>query len=176
MASLPSKTDKTEDHITLQTQNSFDCQFRRWWRRQDAFAAPPPHRRRTPAQPAMHGRFLLALLALVQAAVAQRKQIEVLGQPQSRQPLADELKRVFFSGDPWLIECISAENIAAAGADDQPEDYAHSAVQVAMAGRSPLLPAEVNVGLLDCQKRLPSRKNTIERFKCAARAHAALPD
>ena len=71
---------------------------------------------------------------------------------------ADQLKQVFFSGEPWLVQCASKADLASAGAADGLG--AHETVELAV----PLL-KDTKVGLLDCAKRLPSGKSTMERFK-----------
>jgi len=61
---------------------------------------------------------------------------------------ADALKEVFFSGEPWLIEC---------GRSGSPALYAAEAS----------LRKGTRAGLLDCSATLPSGKTTLERFKIA---------
>ena len=56
------------------------------------------------------------------------------------------LKQVFFSGEPWLVEC------------------GHS-VSPAFYDAEGSLPKGMRVGLLDCAAALPSGKTTIQRFK-----------
>ncbi|EOD13454.1 hypothetical protein EMIHUDRAFT_103765 [Emiliania huxleyi CCMP1516] len=56
------------------------------------------------------------------------------------------LKQVFFSGEPWLVEC------------------GHS-VSPAFYDAEGSLPKDLRVGLLDCAAALPSGKTTIQRFK-----------
>ena len=74
---------------------------------------------------------------------------------------ATQLKAVFFSGDPWLIQCGSKADLAAATAGDVGLG-AHDVLEIAMPALAKL-PAEV--GLLDCEKKLPSGKSTLDRFK-----------
>ena len=74
---------------------------------------------------------------------------------------ATQLKAVFFSGDPWLIQCGSKADLAAAAAGDVGLG-AHDVLEIAMPALAKL-PAEV--GLLDCEKKLPSGKSTLDRFK-----------
>jgi uncharacterized membrane protein YgcG len=74
---------------------------------------------------------------------------------------ATQLKAVFFSGDPWLIQCGSKADLAAAAAGDVGLG-AHDVLEIAMPALAKL-PAEL--GLLDCEKKLPSGKSTLDRFK-----------
>ena len=73
---------------------------------------------------------------------------------------ATQLKAVFFSGDPWLVQCASKTDLAAAAADAGLG--AHDVVELALPalGRVP-----TRVGLLDCAIKLPSGKSTLDRFK-----------
>ena len=75
---------------------------------------------------------------------------------------ATQLKAVFFSGDPWLVQCGSKTDLAAAATDATLG--AHEVVELAM----PKLSAVAKVGLLDCAKKLPSGKSTLDRFKLDA--------
>jgi hypothetical protein len=59
---------------------------------------------------------------------------------------ADALKEVFFSGNPWLIEC---------GRSGSPVLYEAESS----------LPKGLRAALLDCSATLPSGKTTLERFK-----------
>ena len=72
---------------------------------------------------------------------------------------ATQLKSVFFSGDPWLVQCVSKEDLETFDID--PKLAADEIVEKALAA----LPKEAQVGLLDCGKRLPSGKSTHDRFK-----------
>jgi len=79
---------------------------------------------------------------------------------------SEELKGVFFSGKPWLVQCVSAADITAASESGKAAvEASHAVLQLALGS----LPKEVDVGLLDCKKRLPSGKNsgknTLERFR-----------
>jgi len=96
----------------------------------------------------------LLLLLAARSASAQQKNVELL-----RAADAAQLKEVFFSGEPWLVQCGTKADISAAIVDDG--FGAHAVVEKAASG----LPKEVKVGLLDCHKKLPSGKTTIERFK-----------
>jgi hypothetical protein len=96
--------------------------------------------------------FTLALL--LPAASAQQRQVELL-----RAADAAQLKEVFFSGEPWLVQCGTKAEISAAIVDDG--FGAHAVVDKAASA----LPKDVKVGLLDCHKQLPSGKTTLERFK-----------
>ena len=69
---------------------------------------------------------------------------------------AETLKSVFFSGDPWLVECTSAKRPSPAVFD----------VEKLMAAQP--VASEVKLGLLDCGATLPSGKSTLERFKLQA--------
>ena len=60
---------------------------------------------------------------------------------------AAALKSVFLSGQPWLVECSSGG----------PSDVLYRAESK--------IKAPVKTALLDCSKKLPSGKSTIERFK-----------
>lgn len=64
---------------------------------------------------------------------------------------ADSLKSVFFSGEPWLVECTAARS-------------GHRVLYEAEG----LLPKGLNAALLDCSKTLPSGKTTLDRFKLKA--------
>jgi len=98
---------------------------------------------------------LALALALLPLALGQRSVVALRGS-------SEELRSVFFSGDPWLIQCVSAIDITAASrADSSPAEHAHAVVQTALSA----MPDEVNVAILDCKKRLPSGKNTLERFR-----------
>ena len=99
-------------------------------------------------------RSALLLLLTARPASAQQKHVELL-----RAADAAQLKEVFFSGDPWLVQCGTKADISAAIVDDG--FGAHPVVEKAASG----LPKEVKVGLLDCHKKLPSGKTTVERFK-----------
>ena len=65
------------------------------------------------------------------------------------------LKEVFFSGQPWLVECTSAGS---------PSSVMYAAESKL---RDPVRPA-----LLDCGAKLPSGKTTLERFKLKAPSHS----
>jgi hypothetical protein len=108
----------------------------------------------------------LVLTLLVHAApiFAQRPVVVLRGS-------SEELKSVFFSGQPWLVQCIGADVAAAAAASPSPSESAHEVLQVALYS----LPKDVNVGLLDCKKRLPSGKNTLERFRYGASRQGPRP-
>ena len=99
-------------------------------------------------------RSALLLLLTARSASAQQKHVELL-----RAADAAQLKEVFFSGEPWLVQCGTKADISAAIVDDG--FGAHPVVEKAASG----LPKEVKVGLLDCHKKLPSGKTTVERFK-----------
>ena len=77
---------------------------------------------------------------------------------------ATQLKAVFFSGDPWLVQCGSKADLAAASTGDGGLG-SHEVVELAL---KRLTEASVRVGLLDCAKKLPSGKSTAERFKLDA--------
>ena len=96
-------------------------------------------------------RLLEMSLLLLGGVVNGAAEVEMLGRGS-----ADELKAVFFSGEPWLIHCISA------AVKEEPAELAlHAVVRAAL----PALPSELRVGLLDCGKKLPSGKTTLQRFK-----------
>jgi hypothetical protein len=100
----------------------------------------------------------LAALALLVAPIpilAQRPVVVLHGS-------SEELKSVFFSGQPWLVQCVGAGVLANAATGSSPSESAHEVLQLALNS----LPKYVNVGLLDCKKRLPSGKSTLERFRC----------
>lgn len=85
---------------------------------------------------------------------APKKPVQIL-QPTN----ATALKAVFFSGDPWLIQCGSKTDLAAGGMDAGLG--AHEVVELSL----PKLPIDAQVGLLDCAQKLPSGKSTLDRFK-----------
>jgi hypothetical protein len=98
---------------------------------------------------------MLHLLAvLFQAFAAPRKHIELLSPTN-----ATQLKTVFFSGDPWLVQCGSQADLAAAAVEGGLG--AHEVVELAL----PKLAPVARVGLLDCAKKLPSGKSTLDRFR-----------
>lgn len=70
-----------------------------------------------------------------------------------------DLKAVFFSGTPWLVQCATKAELATA-AGEGPAAVLHQAVRLALSA----LPREASVGVLDCRTKLPSGKNTIDRF------------
>jgi hypothetical protein len=72
-----------------------------------------------------------------------------------------QFKAVFYSGDPWLIQCGSKADLAAAAAGDVGLG-AHNVLEIAMLALAKL---PVSLGLLDCEKKLPSGKSTLDRFK-----------
>ncbi len=72
---------------------------------------------------------------------------------------ATQLKAVFFSGEPWLVQCANANELMAHAIDKKLG--VHEIVEKAMAA----LPKEAQVGMLDCWHKLPSGKSTIDRFK-----------
>ena len=88
---------------------------------------------------------MFALALLLPAASAQQRQVELL-----RAADAAQLKAVFFSGEPWLVQCGTKAEISAAIVDDG--FGAHAVVEKAASA----LPKDVKVGLLDCHKQLPS--------------------
>ena len=100
---------------------------------------------------------LLVALALPSAVLAfsvPERNVELLSPTN-----ATQLKAVFFSGDPWLVQCGSTEDLAAAAVAKGLS--VHEVVELAL----PKLSAIARVGLLDCTKRLPSGKSTRDRFK-----------
>jgi len=62
------------------------------------------------------------------------------------------LKSVFFSGEPWLVECTGA---------GKPSPSVFEAEKALAAAPS----SDLKMGLLDCGAALPSGKTTLERFK-----------
>lgn len=74
---------------------------------------------------------------------------------------SEQLKAVFFSGEPWLVHCATRAELAAAAKDEGAEALLPAVVRAA----APRLPDEVRVGVLDCSKKLPSGKTTLQRFK-----------
>jgi len=64
----------------------------------------------------------------------------------------DALKSVFFSGEPWLIECTSA---------GKPSPAVFEAEKVLAAQENP----EIKLALLDCGATLPSGNTVVQRFK-----------
>ena len=72
---------------------------------------------------------------------------------------ADDLKAVFFSGEPWLVQCGSKADLASSSVDAGLS--VHEVVELAL----PKLPSEAKVGVLDCARKLPSGKTALERFK-----------
>lgn len=73
---------------------------------------------------------------------------------------ASALKDVFFYGYPWLVQCGSATDIAAAASDTSLA--LHEVVEAAV----PKLGTNARVGILDCSQKLPnSGKTTFERFR-----------
>ena len=97
---------------------------------------------------------VLCVAYYARGALAARSQTPVLDARD-----AETLKSVFFSGEPWLVQCGTKAEISAAIVDDG--FGAHAVVEKAASA----LPKDVKVGLLDCHKQLPSGKTTIERFK-----------
>jgi hypothetical protein len=85
---------------------------------------------------------------------APKRRVEVLSPTN-----ASALKAAFFSGAPWLVQCGSVADMAAAAGDGALG--VHEVIELAL----PKLPPAAQVGLLDCAKKLPSGKNTISRFK-----------
>ena len=71
---------------------------------------------------------------------------------------ADDLKAVFFSGEPWLVQCGSKADLASSSVDAGLS--VHEVVELAL----PKLPSEAKVGVLDCARKLPSGKTALERF------------
>ena len=103
---------------------------------------------------------LLVALALPSAVLAfsvPERNVELLSPTN-----ATQLKAVFFSGDPWLVQCGSTEDLAAAAVAKGLS--VHEVVELALPKLSPI----ARVGLLDCTKRLPSGKSTRDRFKLDA--------
>jgi hypothetical protein len=94
---------------------------------------------------------VLGLAYYARGALAARSSAPVLNASD-----ADTLKTVFFSGDPWLVECTSAKR----------PSPAVFAVEKLMAAQP--MASEVKLGLLDCGATLPSGKSTLERFKLSA--------
>ena len=92
--------------------------------------------------------------ALVVCAASEQQSVELLSATDPAQ-----LKEVFFSGNPWLVQCGTKADISAAIVDGG--FGAHAVVEKAV----PQLPKDVKVGLLDCYRKLPSGKTTIDRFK-----------
>lgn len=62
------------------------------------------------------------------------------------------LKKVFFSGEPWLVECLS--NRSSSGS-------ASSLMEEA----APKLGSGISAAVMNCDAVLPSGKTTLERFK-----------
>jgi len=96
---------------------------------------------------------VLGLAYYARGALAARSNLPVLNASD-----ADTLKSVFFSGDPWLVECTSAKR----------PSPAVFAVEKLMAAQP--VASEVKLGLLDCGAMLPSGKSTLDRFKLTAPA------
>ena len=76
---------------------------------------------------------------------------------------ATQLKAVFFSGEPWLVQCGTKADLAAAAATANSGGSlgAHEVLELALQ----LSSCRREVGLLDCAKKLPSGKSTLDRFK-----------
>ena len=74
---------------------------------------------------------------------------------------ATQLKAVFFSGDPWIVQCASKADLATAAAGDTGL-AAHDVLETAL---NALRKVPAAVGLLDCAMKLPSGKSTLDRFK-----------
>ena len=98
----------------------------------------------------------LSAVALAFAAHRQ-KHVEVLSPTN-----ATQLKAVFFSGTPWVVQCGAADDLKVASAAGGLG--LHEVVETAL----PKLSSIAQVGLMDCAKRLPSGKSTIDRFKLDA--------
>ena len=96
------------------------------------------------------------------AYLAASKKVEILSHTD-----AEQLKEVFFGGEPWLVQCASKADLAAAAAADGLG--AHEVVELAL----PLL-RESKFGLLDCARKLPSGKSTYDRFKLESSASPTL--
>lgn len=99
-------------------------------------------------------RRLAVVALLTPLASAEQKHAELLSATDAAQ-----LKAVFFSGEPWLVQCGTKADISSAIVDDG--FGTHTVVEKAVPG----LPKELKVGLLDCYRKLPSGKTTVERFK-----------
>ena len=103
----------------------------------------------------MAGRIALALALACAARSARAKpSVELLSAADGA-----ALKAVFFSGAPWLVQCGTRTDLAAAASD--PSLGLHEVVERALLS----LPTECRVGLLDCRQKLPSGKTVLERFK-----------
>ena len=63
-----------------------------------------------------------------------------------------KLKSVFYSGEPWLVQCGSKADLASSSVDAGLS--VHEVVELAL----PKLPSEAKVGVLDCARKLPSGK------------------
>ena len=87
---------------------------------------------------------------------------------------ATQLKAVFFSGEPWLVQCGTKADLAAAAATANSGGSlgAHEVLELALPKLSSV--AGVRVGLLDCAKKLPSGKSTLDRFKLDAQVDPLL--
>ena len=94
------------------------------------------------------------LAAALVCAASEQQSVELLSATDPAQ-----LKEVFFSGNPWLVQCGTKADVSAAIVDGG--FGAHAVVEKAV----PSLPKGVKVGLLDCYRKLPSGKTTIDRFK-----------
>merc|ERR1719310_29975 len=103
----------------------------------------------------MTDKVILSALAVattayfVRGALAGRSSVPVL-----KPGDADKLKTVFFSGEPWLVECSSRGK--------------PSPAFVEVEKLTAEVPSDVNLGVLDCGATLPSGKTTFERFKLNA--------
>ena len=73
---------------------------------------------------------------------------------------ATQLKEVFFSGDPWIVQCATEADVAAAAVDQGLG--LHEVLELAL---NALHRVPSRVGLLDCGRALPSGKSTLDRFK-----------
>ena len=80
----------------------------------------------------------------------------------------DLLKRVLFSGEPWLLQCYSG--IPFEG-QHLPRPYrVHKVFQESLGS----LKGIVQGGVLDCEKRLPSNKSLVEKFGLVRRSQPLL--
>ena len=89
----------------------------------------------------------ISVAYVVRGALAGRSSLPVLN---ASDPAM--LKSVFFSGEPWLVECTSA---------GKPSPSVFEAEKALAEAPS----SDLKMGLLDCGAALPSGKTTLERFK-----------
>ena len=110
--------------------------------------------------------FLLCLLQLSQATVPSDS-VRLISATS-----ATDLRDVFFSGAPWLVQCATASATASVASGETSAVAAlHEAVRLSLS----TLPKEANVGILDCRAKLPSgKRNTIDRFGLDSNASPVL--